>query len=138
MLFDEMRAIQHKHGYLPAEQIQVLSKNLNIPLYQINGVAEFYPEFRVSPPAQAMVEVCTDMACHLYGAETIFGELEQRFSKMGKRAVEIHRRSCLGQCDFAPALTINEAVFRNVTLDTGSAVSSNPNVQPPVLNDTYR
>ena len=113
-----MRAIQHKHGYLPAEQIQVLSKNLNIPLYQINGVAEFYPEFRVSPPAQAMVEVCTDMACHLYGAETIFGELEQRFSKMGKRAVEIHRRSCLGQCDFAPALTINEAVFRNVTLET--------------------
>jgi len=118
LLFDEMRAIQHKHGYLPAEQIQVLSKNLNIPLYQINGVAEFYPEFRVSPPAQAMVEVCTDMACHLYGAETIFGELEQRFSKMGKRAVEIHRRSCLGQCDFAPALTINEAVFRNVTLET--------------------
>jgi len=113
-----MRAIQHKHGYLPAEQIQVLSKNLNIPLYQINGVAEFYPEFRVSPPAQAMVEVCTDMACHLYGAERIFSELEQRFAKMGKRAVEINRRSCLGQCDFAPALTINEAVFRNVTLET--------------------
>jgi NADH:ubiquinone oxidoreductase subunit F (NADH-binding)/(2Fe-2S) ferredoxin len=65
-----------------------------------------------------MVEVCTDMACHLYGAETIFSELEQRFSKMGKRAVEIHRRSCLGQCDFAPALTINEAVYRNVTLET--------------------
>ncbi|MGD1071205.1 MAG: NAD(P)H-dependent oxidoreductase subunit E [Bryobacteraceae bacterium] len=118
MLFDEMRAIQHKHGYLPPDQIQVLSKSLNIPLYQINGVAEFYPEFRVTPPAQAMVEVCTDMACHLHGAETIFNELEQRFSKMGKRAVEIHRRSCLGQCDFAPALTINEAVYRNVTLET--------------------
>jgi NADH:ubiquinone oxidoreductase subunit F (NADH-binding)/(2Fe-2S) ferredoxin len=113
-----MRAIQHKHGYLPPDQIQVLSKSLNIPLYQINGVAEFYPEFRVTPPAQAMVEVCTDMACHLHGAETIFNELEQRFSKMGKRAVEIHRRSCLGQCDFAPALTINEAVYRNVTLET--------------------
>ena len=76
MLFDEMRAIQHKHGYLPAEQVHTLSKTLGIPLYQINGVAEFYPEFRVNPPAQAMVEVCTDMACHLHGAETLFvGEL---------------------------------------------------------------
>ena len=64
-----------------------------------------------------MVEVCTDMACHLRNAETLFSELDQRFGKMGKRAVEIHRRSCLGQCDFAPALTINEAVFRNVTLE---------------------
>src|SRR5271165_5223458 len=99
-----MRAIQHKHGYLPAEQIQVLSKNLNIPLYQINGVAEFYPEFRVDKPAQAMVEVCTDMACHLFGADTLFSDLETRFAKLGKRAVEMKRRSCLGQCDFAPAL----------------------------------
>jgi len=117
LLFDEMRVIQHKHGYLPAEQLQTLSKSLNIPLYQINGVAEFYPEFRVSPPAQAMVEVCTDMACHLHGADTMVTELEQKFQRMGKRAVEIHRRSCLGQCDFAPALTINETVFRNVTID---------------------
>ena len=112
-----MRVIQHKHGYLPAEQLQTLSKSLNIPLYQINGVAEFYPEFRVSPPAQAMVEVCTDMTCHLYGADNLFSDLEQRFAKLGKRAVEVHRRSCLGQCDFAPALTINEIVYRNVTTE---------------------
>ncbi len=117
MLFDEMRAIQHRFGYLPAEQMQALSKSLSVPLYQINGVAEFYPEFRVTPPAQAMVEVCTDMACHLHGAELLFSELDERFSRMGKRLVEVHRRSCLGQCDFAPALTINETVFRNVTAD---------------------
>jgi NADH:ubiquinone oxidoreductase subunit F (NADH-binding)/NADH:ubiquinone oxidoreductase subunit E len=117
MLFDEMRAIQHRFGYLPAEQMQVLSKSLSVPLYQINGVAEFYPEFRLSPPAQAMVEICTDMACHLAGAESLFDELDKRFTRMGKRAVEIHRRSCLGQCDFAPALTINEVVFRNVNTD---------------------
>ena len=115
MLFDEMRAIQHKFGYLPPEQIQSLSRTLEIPLYRINGVAEFYPEFRLAPPAQAMVEVCTDMACHLRGADALVADLEQRFAKMGKRAVEVHKRSCLGQCDFAPALTLNEVVYRHVT-----------------------
>ncbi|MDQ1474360.1 MAG: formate dehydrogenase beta subunit, partial [Bryobacterales bacterium] len=112
-----MRGIQDKYGYLPADQIQELAKSLQIPLYQINGVAEFYPEFRVSPPAQAMVEVCTDMACHLYRSEELFSDLEQRFAKMGKRAVEVHRRSCLGQCDSAPALTINDVLYRNITLE---------------------
>jgi len=80
-------------------------------------VAEFYPEFRVEKPAQAMVEVCTDMACHLFGADTLFSDLETRFAKLGKRAVEMKRRSCLGQCDFAPSLTINEVVYRSVTME---------------------
>jgi NADH:ubiquinone oxidoreductase subunit F (NADH-binding)/NADH:ubiquinone oxidoreductase subunit E len=117
MLFDELRIIQHKHGYLPADQIQELAQDLDIPLYRINGVAEFYPEFRVTPPAQAVVELCTDMACHLRGADVLFNELDHRFSKMGKKAVELHRRSCLGQCDSAPALTLNEVLYRNVTLE---------------------
>lgn len=117
MLFDDMRSIQHQYGYLPADQIQELARNLQIPLYQINGVAEFYPEFHVSPPAQAVVEICSDMACHLRGADFLFSELEQRFAKKGKLAVEIHRRSCLGQCDAAPALTLNEVLYRNTTLE---------------------
>jgi len=117
LLFDDLRAIQHQHGYLPADEIQALSKATKVPLYQINGVAEFYPEFRVTAPAQAMVEVCTDMACHLRGADALFSELEQRFAKLGKRAVEIRKRSCLGQCDFAPALTLNEVLYRSVTTE---------------------
>jgi NADH:ubiquinone oxidoreductase subunit F (NADH-binding)/NADH:ubiquinone oxidoreductase subunit E len=112
-----MRSIQRKYGYLPAEQIQVLSKTLDIPLYRINGVAEFYTEFRTAPPAQAVVEVCSDMACHLHGAEALISDLEVRFARMGKRAVEVHRRSCLGQCDRAPALTINDILRRSVTSD---------------------
>ena len=117
MIFDDLREIQHKYGYLPAEQLQALSKDVSVPLYQINGVAEFYPEFRTTPPAQAVVEVCTDMACHLFGAEQMLESLEQRFGKLGRKAVELHRRSCLGQCDRAPALTLNEVVYRNVTLE---------------------
>jgi len=31
VLFDEMREIQHKHGYLPADQIQELAKNAANP-----------------------------------------------------------------------------------------------------------
>jgi NADH:ubiquinone oxidoreductase subunit F (NADH-binding)/NADH:ubiquinone oxidoreductase subunit E len=117
LLFDDMRTIQGKYGYLPAEQIKNLSRSLGVPLYQINGVAEFYPEFRTVPPAQAVVEVCSDMACHLHGAEALIEDLEHKFARMGKKAVEIHRRSCLGQCDRAPALTLNETLHRNVTAE---------------------
>ncbi|HVW85050.1 MAG TPA: NADH-ubiquinone oxidoreductase-F iron-sulfur binding region domain-containing protein, partial [Bryobacteraceae bacterium] len=52
-----------------------------------------------------------------HGADDLVSALEQRFAKMGKRAVEIHKRSCLGQCDFAPALTLNEVLHRQITFE---------------------
>jgi NADH:ubiquinone oxidoreductase subunit F (NADH-binding)/NADH:ubiquinone oxidoreductase subunit E len=116
LIFDELRAIQHKHGYLPAEPLRALSKQLDVPLYRINGVAEFYPEFHTSPPPKLRIEVCRDMACHLRGADRLIADLRQRFLPLGKQVVEVHERSCLGQCDCAPALTINEILFRNVNV----------------------
>ncbi|HEX4274513.1 MAG TPA: NADH-ubiquinone oxidoreductase-F iron-sulfur binding region domain-containing protein [Bryobacteraceae bacterium] len=115
LIFDKLREIQRKHGYLAADPLQALSKQLNVPLYQINGVAEFYPEFHLAPPAKFHIEVCRDMVCHLRGADRLTADLRQRFMPMGKRVVDVHERSCLGQCDAAPALTINEAVFRDAT-----------------------
>jgi NADH:ubiquinone oxidoreductase subunit F (NADH-binding) len=57
------------------------------------------------------------MACHLHGADLLHGDFEQRYAKMGKKAVEIHRRSCLGQCDHAPAITVNDVLLRRVTTE---------------------
>jgi NADH:ubiquinone oxidoreductase subunit F (NADH-binding) len=98
LLFDDMREIQQRFGYLPPDQMQLLSARRDIPLYQINGVAEFYPEFRLQPPAQTVIEVCTDLTCHLKGAEALLQTL-------AKTGVEIRRRSCPGQCDSAPAIS---------------------------------
>ena len=41
LIFDDFRAIQRQYGYLPADQLQVLSRKKGIPLYQINRVADF-------------------------------------------------------------------------------------------------
>ena len=117
LLFDELRAIQHKHGYLPADQLQTLSKHIGLPLYRINGVAEFYPEFHTTPPAKLHLEVCRDMTCHLRGADKLIADLRSRFLPMGKSMVDVHERSCLGQCDRAPAMTVNETLYRNVTVE---------------------
>ena len=43
----ELRSIQEKFGYLPAEQLELLATELGVPLSQIHGVASFYPHFRL-------------------------------------------------------------------------------------------
>ena len=69
MIFDGLREIQHRFGYLPAEELKNLAAKIDVPLYRLHGVASFYPHFRLTPPPRADVCVCQDMSCHLRGAD---------------------------------------------------------------------
>ena len=121
-IFDQLRAIQHQHGYLPGAQLEALSKSTSIPLYHIHGVADFYPHFHLTPPPKVDARVCCDMSCHLRGAGALNDDLRGRFAGMRASDVSIGEVSCLGQCDGAPAVSINDHVFRNVNAAQAEAL----------------
>ena len=114
MIFDDLRAIQLRHGFLPKLELEALSRRTHTPLYQIHSVASFYPHFHLTPPPKADVRVCADMSCHLNGAADLRLDLEQRFAASAAKDVLIRDVSCLGRCDFAPAVSINEHIFTDV------------------------
>ena len=115
MIFDDLRAIQQQYGYLPGEQLEALSKRTQTPLYRIHGVADFYPHFHLKPPPKVHLRVCTDMTCHLLGAESLRTGLKHRFQAMQESDVTIGEVSCLGQCDGGCAISINDHIYRSVT-----------------------
>ncbi len=117
MIFDDLRAIQLRHGFLPRAELESLSSRTQTPLYQIHSVASFYPHFHLLPPARAEVRVCADMSCHLNGACELRADLERRFSSTKRGDVEIRDVSCLGRCDRAPAIAVNDHIFADVTAD---------------------
>jgi NADH:ubiquinone oxidoreductase subunit F (NADH-binding)/NADH:ubiquinone oxidoreductase subunit E len=119
LIFDELREIQRQFGYLPAEQLRALASKIDLPLYRLHGVASFYPHFRLAPPPKADVRVCQDMSCHLRGAGQLCSNLEIAFPQNGRHAgdqdVAIHNVSCLGRCDEAPAVSINDHIFAGIS-----------------------
>ena len=115
MIFDDLRAIQLRYGFLPKAELESLSQRSRTPLYQIHSVASFYPHFHLSPPPKADVLVCADMSCHLNGASELRSELEQQFRNSNAADVQIRDVSCLGRCDQAPAVSINDEIFTSVT-----------------------
>src|SRR5687768_9226873 len=82
-IFDELRAIQQRHRYLPAVELRALADRHNLPLFYLNGIASFYPHFYLQPPARAEVRVCDDMSCHLNGGGTLLRALEGRAAALG-------------------------------------------------------
>src|SRR5258708_4024573 len=61
------------------------------------------------------MRVCSDMTCHLRGADALRTGLKVRFQGMNESDVSVGEVSCLGQCDGAPAISINDHIYRGVT-----------------------
>jgi NADH:ubiquinone oxidoreductase subunit F (NADH-binding)/NADH:ubiquinone oxidoreductase subunit E len=111
MLIPHLREIQHRHGYLPDDELRQLAREAGVPLYRVEEVASFYPLFRREwdRPADVEVRVCRDMTCHLRGAGALLAAdglpaLAAELSAATGRNVRVEGASCLGRCDRAPAL----------------------------------
>ena len=105
-LIPELNAIQARLGWLPREALEELAREARRPRYEIEGLISFYPHFRTEPPTKVALHVCHDLACYLRDGEARIEELRQRYGPDAD--VELVEVSCLGRCDIAPALAVNE------------------------------
>src|SRR5262249_20742949 len=70
--------------------------------------------FRLQPPPAVTVQVCSDMACFLRGATRLPDIVRTAADSLALTDVQIIPTSCLGQCDGAPAIAINDQYYTEV------------------------
>ncbi|MGI5291905.1 NAD(P)H-dependent oxidoreductase subunit E [Nonomuraea polychroma] len=105
-LIPALNAIQARLGWLPREELEELARTMRRPLYEIEGLISFYPHFRTTPPARVAINVCHDLSCWLRSADDRIAEVRERYGD--DTEIELVEVSCLGRCDIAPALAVNE------------------------------
>jgi formate dehydrogenase beta subunit len=105
-LIPALHAIQERLGWLPREELEALARDVRRPLYEIEGLISFYPHFRTDPPAKVTLHACHDLSCWLQGADRRIAALRERYGDDAD--VEFTEVSCLGRCDAAPAVAVNE------------------------------
>lgn len=139
MLFDDLRYIQREHGHLTDESLQTLSDRVDVPLYRLQEVASFYPSFHKAPEPALNVGVCSDLVCHMHGADKLKAYINRRFAAVSAKSAAVRGISCLGRCDVAPVISINDVVFGNATKPEAErlialGLSGSPIPPPPVDN----
>ena len=106
MIVQELHAIQHRHGFLPNNELRALAARTGTHLHRLQEVASFYPHFRLDPPAPVQLKICQDMSCALRGACNLLKQFQGAAEKYSGPAIEVQGVSCLGRCDRAPAASI--------------------------------
>ena len=133
MLIPMLQDIQTEHGYLLAEQLRGLSKQLDIPLMRIYGVATFYSSFRLAPKGQHEVTLCMGTVCYLKGANRISEAICDEFQiepggTTSDRLFTLQAVNCVGACALAPVMLVDgkyhDAVTPQSALDIIHKLSS--------------
>jgi NADH:ubiquinone oxidoreductase subunit F (NADH-binding)/NADH:ubiquinone oxidoreductase subunit E len=142
-LIPALNAIQARLGWLPREELEELAREVRRPRYEIEGIISFYPHFRTTPPTKVALHVCHDLSCWLRGGEDRIAAIRQQYGE--DTDVELVEVSCLGRCDVAPAVDVNEHPAPASDVDTlveaargdGVAEATAPRRTEPWPNDPY-
>jgi NADH-quinone oxidoreductase subunit E len=118
-----MRIVQkHRGGWLSDEALTEVAAFLEMTPAELDGIAAFYSLIFRRPVGEKVLAVCDSIACWQLGAESLLGHLEQRLGiKAGETTPDgeftLIRICCLGDCDHAPAMMVNETQVREVTVE---------------------
>jgi NADH-quinone oxidoreductase subunit E len=120
MLIPMLQDLQAGYGYLPAEQLRCLSKQLSIPLTRIYGVVTFYASFRLAPKGQHEVTLCMGTVCYLKGANRISEAICEEFhiapgGTTSDRLFTLQAVNCVGACAVAPVILVDGKYYENMT-----------------------
>lgn len=120
MLLAELEKIQKKYSYIPEKEAKKLSKRLNIPISRIYGVITFYSHLYTEKQGKKNIKICNSPSCYLNGSLDLIKEIESILKiKSGQttkdRKYSLHITSCIGCCNKAPAMLINDKLYYNLT-----------------------
>ena len=111
---------QDKHGYLSRELLAELAESLGLSVSDVYGVASFYSFLLTKPLGRNVIRVCKSLPCYLKNSQIVTDYIEKEIgirpggtTADGRFSFEL--TNCIGACDRAPAMMINQDVYGDLT-----------------------
>lgn len=121
------RVQKENNGWVSAEAVTQLSALMDLPEAWINEVLCFYTMFNRQPIGKYHVQVCCNVSCAMNGGREMADHISKTFhvrdgeiSKDGR--FTLSRVECLGACDKAPMMQVNEQYHEGLDNDKAVAI----------------
>jgi NADH:ubiquinone oxidoreductase subunit E len=115
-----LKQAQEKSRHVSTKFMTKAAESLNLSVSDVYGVSTFYSFLSTKPVGANVIRVCKSLPCYLNGSEMILKEIENAIGiKPGQttcnKKFTLELANCIGACDRAPAMLINQEVHANLT-----------------------
>ena len=118
---------QRKRGFVSRGAMVEMASKLGMPLSEVYGVATFYAFISVVPEGRNVIRICKSLPCYMRDGRMIIESIEKELgiglgesTRDGKFSFEL--MNCLGACDQAPAMLVNDDVHGSLTPERISGI----------------
>lgn len=107
-------------GWLPDAAIAAVARELDLPAAKVYGVVTFYDLLHQHQVGRHRIRVCTNLPCMLRGSDEVM-EVLRRELEVGENEITPDGRcsyvhfECLGSCDTAPMMMVDDTYHENLT-----------------------
>jgi NADH-quinone oxidoreductase E subunit len=104
---------QHQQGYLTRNAMRHVADVIGCTPADVEDVVSFYTMFYTRPVGRHVLQVCRTLSCALRGAERVTEELSKALGIApgetdAKGEFTLLEVECLGACDRAPVIGVND------------------------------
>lgn len=124
---ESLKALQRERGWISDETLAELAAFLDLSKEDLESVATFYNLIFRRPVGRNVVLVCDSVSCWLMGYEGVRARLCERLGIGFGETTQDGRFTllptvCLGDCDRAPVMMVNDDQHRDLDPDTVGAI----------------
>ena len=125
-----MNFIQKQRGYVSDENLADLAPMLGMSVSGLESVATFYSLIFRKPVGKHVILLCDSASCWILGKDRVLDHLRQRLGiDLGQTTADnrftLLTIPCLGACDRAPAMMIDETLYGPLTPESIDGILSN-------------
>jgi len=119
---EALKVVQQHRSYVSDESLKEVASYMDMSAEELDSVATFYNLIFRRPVGRHIILLCDSISCWVMGYENIKEQLCQKL-KIGYGETTADGRftllpnPCLGTCDCAPALMIDNDLYRNLTVE---------------------
>jgi formate dehydrogenase subunit gamma len=115
-----LHAVQSAVGFVPADAVPLIARELNLSIAEVHGVVSFYHYFRRQAGGRHVVHLCRAEACQAVGAVDLERHAKQALGidfhgTTMDGAISLEPVYCLGNCALGPSVMIDDELQGRVS-----------------------
>lgn len=118
-VIEALKIVQKQRRWVSDESIEAIAEYLEMSAAEVDSVATFYNLIFRKPVGKHIILLCDSISCYVMGYSKIYLALQKQLNiQFGQTTKDnlftLLPNVCLGCCDHAPAMMIDEDLYEDV------------------------